>query len=313
MKVVVPVEVASAKLVSTTVPFPDPTASGDGVGAVVWSAATTYAAGARVVRAETGRLYESVADGNVNNIPERTVGTTPAKWLDLGNANRWRMLRLDAVRRTVAPSPLVVEIAPGKRVSDIGIPFVQADQVLIEQFDGNGDLVKSWTRTLIGRTVRNWYDYFYAEFRSVTTTLISDVHPITGTKLRLTFTRSSGDVSVGPIVIGNAVEIGSTAMGAGVGSRSFSVVKEDSFGERSFVKRRNVPVVDLEILTDGYDVDAISDALNDIDGTVALWVGIDRPGHWYFRALMVLGFARSAQFSLNHVNKPILNLKLEGL
>lgn len=313
MKVVVPVTINDATLISTSVAFPTPTDAGDGVGAVVWNSGSTYAAGARVVRAQTGRLYQSVAGGNTNNIPEQTTATDPPKWVDLGNANKWRMLRLDANKRTVAASPLVVEIAPGRRVSAVGIPFVIADQVLIEQFDINDVLVGSWTLPLVGRTTRSWSGYFFGAFQPVTTTLVDDLFMIVGSRIRLTFTRATGDVSVGPIVIGHAVELGSAAMGATVEGRSFSLIREDAFGERTFVKRRTVPVVDVEARMDGYDVDAATDALNELDGSIALWVGIDRPEHWYFRSLLVLGFARSWRFALDTYRNPILKTKIEGL
>lgn len=316
MKVVVPIVINDTTLISTSVAFPTPTEAGDGVGAVVWNSASNYAAGDRVVRAQTGRLYRSVDGGNTNNIPEQnttTTPTTPAKWVDLGSANKWRMLRLDANRRTVAASPLVVEVAPGRRVSAVGIPYVVADQVVIEQYDTNDVLVKTWTLPLVGRTTRSWSGYFFGAFRPVTTTLVDDLYMIAGSRIKLTFTRSTGDVSVGPIVIGHAVELGSAAMGATVEGRSFSLIKEDAFGERTFTKRRTVPVVDVEARVDGYDVDAITDAMNDLDGSIALWVGIERPEHWYFRSLLVLGFARSWRFGLDTWRNPILKTKIEGL
>ncbi|WP_225782673.1 hypothetical protein [Xenophilus sp. Marseille-Q4582] len=313
MKVVVPVPIDDTTLLSTTVDFPSPTAAGDGVGAELWNAGATYAAGARVVRAETGRYYQSVAGGNTGNVPEQTTATDPPKWVDLGNANKWRMLRLDANRRTVSPSPLVVEIAPGARVDAIGIPFVEADQVQIEQYDSNDVLVKTWTLGLVGRNTRSWSDYFFGAFRPATNTYVDDVHLIAGSRLKFTFTRATGDVSVGPIVIGRSVEMGSTAMGAKVSGKSFSVIRENAFGDRTFVKRHSVPIVEQDTLVEGLDVDAITQALNDIDGSVALWVGIDRPDHWYFKSLMVLGFARSWDFSLDHYDKPHLNTKIEGL
>lgn len=313
MKVVVPIVINDTTLVSTSVAFPTATAAGDGAGAVLWNAASTYAEGARVVRAETGRLYRSVAGGNINNIPELTTATEPAKWVDLGNANKWRMLRLDANKRTVAASPLVVEIEPGRRVSAVGIPFVQADQVVIEQYDASDVLVQTWTLPLVGRNTRSWSDYFFGLFKPAATTLVDDLYMISGSRLKLTFTRATGDVSVGPIAIGHAVELGSAAMGATVEGRSFSLIKEDAFGERTFVKRRTVPVIDVETRMDGYDVDAITDALNELDGSIALWVGIDRPEHWYFRSLLVLGFPRSWKFGLDTYRNPILKTKIEGL
>lgn len=313
MRVVIPVPINGTTLLSTSVPFPTATAAGDGVGATVWAVGATYAEGDRVVRAETGHYYRSVAGGNTGNVPELTTATDPPKWVDLGNANKWRMLRLDENKRTVSASPLVVEIAPGERVDAIGIPFVDADQVVIEQFDSNGVLIKTWTLDLVTRNTRSWSDYFFGGFRPATNTYVDDLHMISGARLKLTFTRATGDVSVGPIVVGRSVEMGSTAMGAKVSGKSFSVIKENAFGDRNFVKRRTVPIVEQDTLVEGLNLDAITQALNDIDGSIALWVGIDRPDHWYFKSLMVLGFARSWDFSLDHYDHPHLNTKIEGL
>ena len=80
MKVIPPVDITDALLVGSTVPELDATATGDGLGATIWAPGTTYAAGARVVRLQTHRVYESVDNGNLGNVPENTLGTTPAKW-----------------------------------------------------------------------------------------------------------------------------------------------------------------------------------------------------------------------------------------
>ena len=313
MKAVIPTLITDARLISSTVPEPDATAEGDGPGAVVWASGTTYAAGAIVVRAETHRRYRSVDNGNIGNVPENTLAATPPKWVDLGNTNRWRMLRANGSMPTSAPSPLIVEIEPSRRVQTLAIPNVQADSVLIEQIDTTTDeVIFTYEQELLSYDPINWYEYFYGEFDAVGSVLVNGLLPNSTTMIRVTLTRATGNVQSGPIVVGNEVELGSMEQGAKVGAIDFSQVDRDAFGNALLVPRRVVPETSQRLLVPAGATDRILRALQEMRATVVLWSGIDEPGHPYFQSLFVLGLVRRWDFSHDEYNYTYLTLDIEG-
>lgn len=312
MKVIVPVEITDALLVGSTVAEPDATATGDGAGATIWAPGTTYAAGARVVRLQTHRVYESVDNGNVGNVPENTLGTTPPRWLDLGNTNRWRMLRANGSRPTVAASPLEVNIIPGRRVNTLAIPNVKASSILVEQYDGNDVLVRTFTQPLQFFDPIDWGEYFFGEWEAVNAVYVDGLVPISGGRIRIVLTRGVGNVECGPVVLGNPVDIGSVEIGAKVGALDFSKVERDAFGNALLLPRRVVPTTSQRLLVEAGAVDRITRALNELRARVALWVGIDNAAHPYFQSLFVLGLMRRFDFSHDLTDRTYLTLDLEG-
>ncbi|RYF72861.1 MAG: hypothetical protein EOO22_10005 [Comamonadaceae bacterium] len=313
MKVIAPIQLVTANLISSTVAEPTTTAAGDAVGTTVWSAAVTYAAGARVVRAETHRVYESVAGSNLNNVPESTLSTTPPKWIDLGNTNRWRALRTNANKPAVGASPMVFHVAPGKRVSAVAVSGVIADSVKIEQYDSSSTLVQTIVDNLSSRVTLNWYDYFYGEFGARSAVLQQGLHPISGGSVKLTFTRGAGDVEVGPIVFGTPIDLGSMAKGSNVGVTDFSRIDRDAFGNAILIARKAVPKTTQKTLIPAAQTRLIEETLTAMRATVALFIGIEDPLAAYFESLFVLGIARDWSISMDEPNLAYLSLEIEGL
>lgn len=313
MKVVVPTVFTDGLLISSTVPEPDATAAGDGVGATVWASGTNYAAGAIVVRAETHRRYRSVDNGNIGNVPENTLATTPPRWVDLGNTNRWRMLRTNGSTPTSAPSPLIVEVMPGRRVQTIAIPNVRADSILIEQIDpATDEVVFEYEQQLLTYDPVNWYEYFYGEFGAVSSVLVAGLLPISNSRIRVTLTRATGNVQSGPIVLGNEISMGSAEQGAKVGAIDFSQVDRDAFGGLLVTPRRVVPEMQVRTIFPAGAIEKIRQTMYSLGTTVALWSGIDEPGHPYFESLFVLGLARRWDISEDEYNHAYLTLDIEG-
>lgn len=311
MKVIIPVEFTDAKLLSSTVPEPDPTATGDGVGAAVWAPSTTYDAGDLVTR-PNHRVYQSVDNGNIGNVPENTLATTPPRWLDLGNTNRWRMLRTNGSRPTSSPSPLVVEVVPGRRVLTLAIPNVRADWIKVEQYDSNDVLAFEYEQDLTTFDPIDWYEYFYGEFEALNTVLVNGLLPISDGRVVVTITRATGNVEAGALVLGTEVPLGSVEAGAKVGALDFSKVERDAFGNALLLPRRVVPTTSQRLLVEAGAVDRIIRTLNELRARVALWSGIDEPGHPYFQSLVVLGLVRRWDFSHDEYDLTYLTLDIEG-
>lgn len=309
MKVIPPV---TPTLISSTVPEPDATAEGDGVGAVVWDAGSTYAAGAIVTR-PNHRRYSSVAGGNTNNVPENTTATDPPKWVDLGPTNRWRMLRTTGNAQTVGASPLVVVVAPGERIMALMLTGVEADEVLVEQLDASDTVVYTYDANMRRRTTTRWSEYFFGSFPFASNLLMLDLLPITGAKVRITYTRAVGSVRAGPIVLGTPVDLGSVELGATSGAIDFSRYVRDTFGNATLLPRRTIPRTSQKAIIDKGQVDKIRSTLLALRASSAMWIGIEDDSNPYFQSLAVLGIVKQWDINLDEVEKAWLKLEIEGI
>ena len=171
MRVIPPVEVTPAKLVSSTAAAthdPAEYSSGTtyGVGAIVkvtadyaiyeslqgsnsgntpatsrlwWrkigATEDAYNAGTTYSAAATvafnNRCYESLQDSNTGNTPPIFPERQTEWWLDVGPVNRWAMFDLSRNTQTVVNGDLTVVFAPGERVNAIGITGMKANTVTI--------------------------------------------------------------------------------------------------------------------------------------------------------------------------------------
>ena len=314
MIVIPPVIITDAMLVSSTVAEPDATALGDGVSTTVWAAGTTYAAGARVTRPTTHRIYQSPAGGNVGNIPEDTLATTPAKWVNMGPTNKSRMLRVDANYQTNAPSPLTVVINPVVRITAVSISGLEAESVYVELRDSANAVAYSKTSNLNTRDVGDWYDYFFADFTTQSAVLLLDVPPISGSKLTVTVSSPTGRVQCGPIVAGTPVDLGSTASGATAGSIDTSRVLRDLYGNSDVLKKKNYPRTSQSSLIENpASLDKVRETLNNLYATAATYIGVEDATSGLYNSLAVLGLLKEWQFNFDDYPRTTLTTSIEGL
>ncbi|MEH3087728.1 MAG: hypothetical protein PGN26_14610 [Xylophilus ampelinus] len=273
-----------------------------------WAAGTTYAAGQRVMRTanQVHRVYESMANGNVGNVPESTAGI---KWIDLGSTNRWRMLRTDANVQTTAASPIVIEVKLPRRVQGIGLLRVDADRVKVQSSDGYSSV-----QDLRKRYTQGWYDYFYGQLRFRTVALFLDLpRSNSNTVFTITIERlSGGPISCGPVVFGNPVDLGEVQDGSEYGIRDFSTVTRDTFGNATLIKRKRIPSTSQRTILDKEQVEVVQQTLGDLTASVALWFGLEDVTDDYFSALAVLGLITNSKMTLQSTYAT-LALDLEGL
>ena len=100
MKVIKPVTVTDAVLISSTAPETDYAA---------WAAGTAYSVGNRVIRTSTHRIYERMVAGTTATAPE----LDSVNWIDIAPTNRWAMFDGEVSTQTALASPLTVVIKPG--------------------------------------------------------------------------------------------------------------------------------------------------------------------------------------------------------
>ena len=96
-----------------------------------WSSATTYALGARVIRttATTHNIYESLQAGNLNKVPENTLGTW---WVIVSKTNRWKLFDNSEGSQTIGETRVLhYKMRSTKPVNAVSLHNIKGNEVYV--------------------------------------------------------------------------------------------------------------------------------------------------------------------------------------
>lgn len=273
-----------------------------------YSGAATYALADRVQDNTNHLIYESLAAGNIGN-----ALTDTTKWLEIGPTNKWAMFDMLRNTATSVPSSLTVVITPGERVDSIALLGMVANSAQIT-VTSSAVTVFDETVDLNTREVGDWYQYFFEPFSTQPSLARFNLPPFTNAVITVTLTATSGNVECGALVLGMYEYIGDVQCDAQSDVLNFSTVTRDFAGNTAvMVQRRNVPKTIQEIWLAKSRVNrvrALRDALN---GTPAVWAGLDDSGDGYFEALLILGFYKKLTINLRHPEHAVISAEIEEI
>lgn len=214
-------------------------------------AAGAYAAGARVIRTTTHRIYERQVAGASTTAPE-----VDAAWLDVGPTNRWAMFDKSPSFATVsAASPLTVVFTVPADVTDIVLTGVVGAAVTITS---NGATVRTAAVPAVKAP---------ALFSNLT---VSGLSILGGAQIGVSV--SGVGVSVGQVLVGSFLQLGETLEGARLELADFSAVETNTFGVTTIVPRPYSRRLSCTVRVPAQDIDRVTGALDDLDGQVVFWV-----------------------------------------
>lgn len=273
-----------------------------------YAGGTTYAAGDIVQVAATHLVYESLVAGNLGN-----AVTDATKWFEVGPTNKWAMFDLLRNTQTSAPTSVTAVITPGERVNSVaimGMDNVSTVTISATSVTGGGT-VYSATENLSTREVLDWYDYFFAPFDTRSALILNDIPPYSDIIITVTATATSGNVSVGAVVVGNAEYLGDVQYSAEDDVLNFSSVTRDGFGGATLVPHRNVPKTNQTLVVEKTRVNRIRAVRELLNAVPAVWSGLDDDADGYFESLLILGFYRKFSINLAHPNHALIALEVE--
>lgn len=306
MIAILPIAITSAELTSSNVSEPT---LGSPVAESVYSAGTTYALGDYVISTTTHRRYKSLAAGNLGN-----ALTDTTKWQDVGASNKFAMFDTERNLQTEGTSPLIVVITPGERFDSLAITGMEANSVAISISSTiGGGVVYSETVSLSGRDTVGLYTYFFGGFDFEPNLLRTTLPPYSDAVITLTFTRSSGFVKVGPMVVGMKEYLGEAELSPTSDVLNFSTVTRDADGGAEFNAVRNIPLTQLEVWAPKTRVERIRKFRDACNATPAVWSAIDDDTDGYFGALFTLAFPRRFSINLDEPEEARINLELESI
>lgn len=265
MKVVPPVEIAPAAMISNNVPETDN---------APWLIGTAYKVGDKVML--NHRNYEALVAHTGRNPGTDTV--SPLAWLDLGPTNRWKMFNKRAGNTwtpgtfTSNPESIDLTVRTGKRINSIGLIGVRAASVQVQMIVG-GSVVYDQTFSMSLKAGGSWYRYYFGEFKSKDNVARFDLPPFNNADIHVIALAPGGTARIGMMIIGMAKTIGVAVHGTSLSTESYSSVKEDDFGNVTIVPRGKRRTIDFNIVLSTDQVSSTLRTLEPLSDTVALYVG----------------------------------------
>jgi hypothetical protein len=294
MKVIKPVTIADAQLISSSVPETDYTA---------YSAATNYAVGARAIYAH--KVWESVQTPNTGKTP----GTNALYWAEIAPTNRWLMFDSEISTQTQAASTLTVVIKPGL-VDSLALIGLQGAMVSITVRDGlTGPVVYTYSSALDGSVVQDWYQYFYQPFIPILSLVLTDL-PLYGSAHITVSITGTGTIKCGSLIAGQSYELGDSQFGASIGIIDYSKKTTSLSGSTTFSRGKSSKRMSLQIIVKNFNLDNVFRTLDDLRATPSVWIGTTAAG---YQALTIFGFYRDFSIEIAYPTESFCSLEIEGL
>ena len=296
MKVIAPLTITEAMLTATTLPEAD---------YATWSSGATYAAGDRRIKGH--KIWESAAGSNTNHDPE--TDTNHDWWLEVGPTNRWAMFDGSVSTASTAAVDIEVEITPGAIVDALAIIAGVGNSVRVQMHDG-ATLVYDQTQSLDSTPIESWFDYFFADFALAGELLFQDLPLYRSGVITVTITASSGEASVGALVLGRLHDLGNTRPGASSGYIDYSPKETDQWGTTKFEKGAFARTSSQQMWLYTDQARRISAIVTGLRATPAVWIGDDNTE--LFGVLTVFGLVRNFSIDLPGPVISYCTLEIEG-
>lgn len=299
MRLIKPVEITPAKLISSNVPETDYPA---------WSVSATYAIGDRVLLDH--HIYEALAivAAGVKPGAEVVDKDHPAKWQDRGMDNRWRMFDDKVESLTTNPGTIEVRIRPGAVINSMALFNLQGKSVTITMIDPVEGEVYRKTLSLVDAGVTNWYDWFFEPIGKRTDVVVLDMPPYGSADIVLIIDAGAEVAAIGHTVIGAAKRIGTALYGTSVGINDYSRKSTDEFGNTIVIQRSFSNRAEFDVILDTSEVTRVRRLLAELRATPVVWIGEES-----YEATILFGFYKDFQIVFSGPTVSDCSITVEGV
>lgn len=302
MKVIHPITITDAMLISSSVAEPDGSET-------AWNSGTTYSAAQECYLASTHRKYRSVQGSNLNHNPATDDGTW---WLEIGGTNRWAMFDDYVSTATPDTTPLTVTIAPGlcDGLFLYGLIGTAANVTITD--GAGGPTVYDRDLDLLTPSITTWYDYYFGEFRQVPYFVLTDLPPYANARITLTV-EGDTNVACGMMAPGRIYEIGQTQYSPRVGIKDYSRKTTDpDTGFTVLEQRKFAKTLRAEVRLFSTTFAEVHSTLESLRATPCVWIA-DSQGNGAIEPLTIFGFYRDFYLVIDKPTGGLYTIEVEGM
>ena len=264
---------------------------------------STYGLGFVVIDPVSRIEYESLKAANTGHAPS----ISPEWWLPLGVENRLRMINGSVASQTTNPEQIVVHLTPGRVITTLAILNANAQSVRIVMDDPDEGPVYDETVSLV-LPAGSWSRWYRMPILRDTRMLVMDLPAYSQATLTVTITNAGGIAACGELVVGRAIVLGSTAMGASASMDDYSVKVRDKWGGWTIKEGGFSDTARFQVFVDDEMVDRIRDTLTPYRARACLYIGAPD-----FRSLWTWGFFESFDEIFSDYGVSDCNLSTQGI
>ena len=294
MKLIRPTTITEGMITACNVPETDYAA---------WAVGTAYTVGTRCIYSH--KIYECLVD----NTGYQPSGF-PAKWLDCGYDNRWRMLDALVGSQTTQANSISVTITPGI-IDSIALMDMDATSVTVTMTDPVEGVVYAESIDLVDKTfIVDAYTYFFEPIITDDTVVLLGVPAYANASIEIVISNPDGTAKIGTLVVGAKKDLGGTRYDPTISITDYSKKDTDDFGNYTVVQRAFSKRLTCEIWLKNSQVDDIARTLAGYRASPVVWVGTD---DGTFSAMIIYGFYKSFSITIPYPDDSLCSLEIEGL
>lgn len=303
MKVIAPLEITDAQILSTNVT--EPTSE--------WASGTTYAEGDRVSVAAEKTVYESVQGSNTGNDPTTDDGTW---WLEVFATNKWRAFDQKIADATSQAGTVQYVIQPSLLVTGVALFNLNAPQVRIQVEDTttspNTETFDQTQALVDDSAIVDWFTFFTEDLsdQQIAEALFTGLPGYPTSEITITVGDGTGTPSVGEIALGKVLQLGNTLQGTTIGLTSFSTKEQDAFGNFTIVPRAKSDPIDFEFSVPASNTGRVKKTLDRLRDTPAVYFADES---LLYLGAITYGFFQEYDIPLQGTGLSVVTLEVEGL
>lgn len=273
-----------------------------------WSSLTTYALGAYVivVAANVHKIFQSLANGNINNNPL----TSPTLWNFAGSTNRWSMY--DGVVNSQSKNANLIfsQINIPGIVDSVSFHNVDAQSIRLVQTDSIEGAIYDITVSLVSDAgVVDYYQYFYLPVERINYYTFTDLFLYNNTTFSLYIDDTGGIAKCGAAFFGLSTMYGNTNYDLEIGRSDYSSVVTDEYGNTSIVKRLNARNLQMTVLVANDQLAFVDKSLSKRLSVPSVYIGTET----YQEATTLYGIYQDYSVVISYPTFSLLNIRFKGM
>lgn len=273
----------------------------------VWSNATNYTVGTKVIRTTTNKIYRNLIAGIDTTLPENA----PTRWFDEGYVNAYKMID-DLSSSQTSNLSINQTVDVGARVGALAFINLVGTSLTITATNNGAESIYSKTISLDDSSVTSIYDWFFEPFVQKTDHFEIDFpeayqNPI----ITYTISNASGANSkIGRFMVAKQYQVGYTQYGSTIGIRDYSIKSYDANNIAYLNKKDNVKIMTFKLVLDQGETNRVVKLLRQLLSVPSVFIGVTDNGYEY---TIAHGFYQSFRIPLQTPSVNYCELDVEEL